>query len=136
MKNLSFIYTFLLLLFPAGIFAQATGSISGTVKDKNTQELLVGATVLLEGTGFGAVADIDGRFIIKNIPPKSYNLKVQMIGYEPFTLFNIVITSGNIQNLNIELQPTVIETEEVVITRRNFGKKSETPLSVQNLSSE
>lgn len=136
MKNLYLVYTILLLIFPTILFAQATGTISGTVKDKNTQEALIGATVLLEGTGLGAVVDIEGQFNIKNIPPKSYNLKVQMIGYEPFILYNIVINSGNIQTYNIEMLPVETVTEEVVITKRNFGKKSETPLSVQNLSAE
>src|SRR5688572_2857286 len=103
MKNLYIIYTLLLLLFPATIFAQVTGNISGTVKDKNTQEPIIGATVLLEGTGLGAVVDTDGQFIIRKIAPKSYNLKVQMICYEPLTLFNIVINSGNIQTYNIEM---------------------------------
>ncbi|RYD74427.1 MAG: carboxypeptidase-like regulatory domain-containing protein, partial [Sphingobacteriales bacterium] len=137
MKNFLFYLNIILIsILPATLFAQATGSISGTVKDKNTQELLFGATVLLEGTGFGAVADVDGSFQIKNIPPKSYNLKVQLLGYEPLTIFNIVVTSGNVKTFNLELQSVETKVDEVVITKRNFGKKTETPLSVQSLSAE
>ncbi|MFN9582679.1 MAG: carboxypeptidase-like regulatory domain-containing protein, partial [Bacteroidota bacterium] len=67
--------------------AQNTGIIAGEVRDKSTQEALIGATVLLEGTSLGAQTDASGKFKIASIPPKSYNLKVQYVGYQTKTLF-------------------------------------------------
>ncbi|MFN4084210.1 MAG: TonB-dependent receptor [Bacteroidia bacterium] len=119
-----------------GVFAQKTGTITGVVKDKNTQELLTGASLILEGTNIGSTTDENGRFKIINIPPKTYNLKVQYIGYKPKTLFNLVVTTGNILNYNIELEPEGKNLNEVVVQSRSFGKKTETPLSVQSLTQE
>jgi hypothetical protein len=118
--------------------AQNTGSISGKVQDKNTQELLIGASVFLEGTNLGALTDADGRFSLKGIPPKSYNLKIQYVGYVTKTVFNIVVTTGNIQTFNIDLEPESKSLNEVVVKTKtkNFGKKTETPLSIQNLTAE
>lgn len=116
--------------------AQQTGTITGVVKDKTTQESLVGATVLLEGTTIGTATDVDGNFKITNIPVKSYNLRVQYVGYQTYILYNIVVTSGNVLNFSLELEPFVTETKEVEVVNRSFGKKLETPLSVQNLTVE
>lgn len=128
------VITFFILTEPA--LAQNTGEIFGTVKDKNTQELLVGVTVQLEGTQIGAVTDIDGRFKIKEITPASYNIRVVYLGYVGQTLYNIVVTSGNSNELNIQLDPSSQDLKEVKITANTFGKKLESPLSIQSLSAE
>jgi hypothetical protein len=120
--------------------AQSTGRLTGIIRDKNTQELLVGVSVLLEGTNppVGAASDAQGRFRIDDIPTGSYNIKATYIGYEPLTKFNIVISSGNATTLNFDLQPADTELDEVTVT---FNKSirvatAETPLSIQSLSSE
>lgn len=134
MKHIITTFGFLLVALIAQ--SQNTGIITGKVTDAKTQEPLIGATVLLEGTTLGAQTDVDGKFRIASIPPKSYNLKVQYVGYQPKSVFNIVVTTGNILNYNIELDADNKELDEVVIKTRTFGKKTETPLSVQSLTSE
>lgn len=133
-----FSYVILFACLPNVLFAQNTGSISGKVQDKNTQELLIGASVFLEGTNLGALTDAEGRFLIKGIIPKSYNLKIQYVGYVTKTVFNIVVTTGNIQTFTIDLEPESKSLNEVVVKTKtkNFGKKTETPLSIQNLTAE
>lgn len=131
-----FALLYLLLGGSFGGFAQNTGTITGTVRDKNTQEPLIGATVSLGGTALGTQTDVDGKFKLANIPANSYNIKVQYLGYQTKELFNVVITSGNIQTFNIELESESKSLSEVVIQTRTFGKKSETPLSVQSLTAE
>ena len=123
---------FSIVLITQAIYAQSKGIITGVIKDKFTQELLTGATILLEGTSFGAQSDLEGKFKIIGITPGSYNIKLQYLGYQQKTLFNVVVTSGNIQTFNIELEPEKFGLTEVVVQRRTFGKKTETPLSVQN----
>ncbi len=117
-------------------FSQSTGLIFGTVKDKNTQEVLIGVTLQLEGTQLGAVTDPDGRFKIENISPGSYNIRVNFLGYVSQTLFNIVVTSGNSNELNIQLETSSQNLKEVQITENTFGKRLESPLSIQSLSAE
>lgn len=127
--------TLFVLIF-SQLHAQNVGQISGSVKDKNSQEMLIGATVLLEGTNYGAQTDLDGRFQMKGITTKSYNLKIQFVGYQSKTIYNLVVTTGNILNVTIELEPELKNLNELVIKSRTFGKKTETPLSIQSLSAE
>jgi outer membrane receptor for ferrienterochelin and colicin len=125
-------------IFSQSIFAQ-TGTITGTARDKQTQEALIGATIKIEGTNLGAATDLDGKFRIQGIPPKSYNVTMSYLGYEPITRYNVVVTVGNDQSLNFEMQPTTgSQLNEVVVEVSRSVKvaSSETPLSVQNLTIE
>ena len=134
----SFVITIYLLgiICPLFLHAQKTGNIIGVVKDKNTQETLVGVAAALEGTTLSAATDLDGKFKITGIAPGSYNLKFSFIGYQSQTIFNIVVTTGNDNILAVELEPATENLKEVTVTSNTFGKRTETPLSVQSLSAE
>lgn len=134
----SFVITIYLLgiICPLFLHAQKAGNIIGVVKDKNTQETLVGVAAALEGTTLSAATDLDGKFKITGIAPGSYNLKLSFIGYQSQTIFNIVVTTGNDNILAVELEPATENLKEVTVTSNTFGKRTETPLSVQSLSAE
>ncbi len=127
---------FLLQLSVQG-FSQ-NGVLIGNIRDKLSQEALIGATIILEGTNIGAATDLEGNFRIESIPPKSYNIKASYLGYLSQTKFNIIITNGNAAVLNFELESDKTELDEVVIKENKSIKIAsvETPLSIQNLSSE
>ena len=71
--------TAILFLFSSEVLAQSL-SISGKVIDKNSQEPVIGASVLIEGTSNGTITDLDGNFMLSNVPSKG-NLVVSYIGY-------------------------------------------------------
>jgi outer membrane receptor for ferrienterochelin and colicin len=130
--------SFFLLCISLPVFAQ-TGSITGTVTDKTNQQPAEGASLQLYNTPLGTTADSTGRFRISGIPVKTYNLVVTKLGYKPFTLFNIVVNSGNENTFSIELEPVAASLSEVVVTANKRTAKAaslETPLSVQRLTTE
>ena len=55
------------LLFTGSLISQTTGKISGIVKDADTDEPLIAANVIVQGTAFGAATDLDGSYYIINI---------------------------------------------------------------------
>ena len=126
------------LLAPLVVFAQPAATLTGLVRDRATQEPLIGASVSLENTALGTAADVEGRFRITNIPPGNYNVRVQAVGYAPLTRFNISLTSGNAATLVLEPEPTAqqVGTVEVTASRAIRVATAETPLSVQRLTSE
>jgi len=120
-------------------YAQKTGSISGTILQKNTQQSLAGANINIGGTNLSAAADSTGRFRILNIPVKSYNLVISSVGFKTFTLYNIVVNSGNENVFTIELEQEAAELGEVIIKTNKKSVRAaslETPLSVQRLTTE
>ncbi len=120
------------------IQAQNTGSLTGSVKDRLTQEALIGVSIRLDGSNLGATTDDNGNFKVANIPPKSYNVVASYVGYTIQTKFNVVITTGNANQLNFELEPDSKFLGEVVVSENRSVRIAtmETPLSVQNLSVE
>ena len=132
-----FLHIVMMLLWGA-VAAQNTGVLVGTVRDKQTQELLVGVTIRLDGTELGALSDGQGNFRIANIPPRSYNVTANYLGYAPQTRFNIPITSGNTAQINFELETdaTSLGEVEIKVSRSVRVASVETPLSIQNLTTE
>ena len=63
------------------LFGGTTGKIAGRVIDGETKEPLYGANIIVEGTMYGAAADIEGKFIILRIPPGVYTVRATMMGY-------------------------------------------------------
>jgi hypothetical protein len=121
-------------------FAQNTGIIRGTVRDKNTQETLVGVVVALEGTQTGVSTDENGNFKLENIAVGSYNVVATLVGYQSLTKYNINVTSGNDQIVSFELAEETNTLQEVSLTAEKQRSAAVadiiTPLSVQSLSTE
>jgi hypothetical protein len=134
-----------LLLFAALLFgsffsvhAQNTGSISGIIVNKIDQKIITGATITI-GTK-KTISDSAGKFRFSQIPTGTYTIRFSSLGFNEASLFNILVNSGNENNLNIELEPSVNELKAVTVT--SGGRKTvkaatlETPLSVQRLTTE
>lgn len=115
---------------------QNYGQLSGYVKDAKTGEPLIGATVQLTDTQLGAVTDTDGFYRIQNIPAKTYTVQALYIGYQAETRYNVVVRSGGNPDVNFDLREEASELEGVVVMASPFEKLQETPLSIQQLSSE
>lgn len=90
------------------------GKISGVIIDKETQEELIGATVLMEGTTNGTSTDLDGSFTII-ADPGTYKLRVSYIGYDTKLVEDVVVKAGETTTLNIVLAESVGELEMVEV---------------------
>jgi len=109
---------FLILLAPFFIYSGTTGKLSGTIKDAQTGEPLVGANVIIEGTNFGAATNVNGEYVILNISPGRYNVKFSFIGYETTLMQNVSITVDQTTILEIKLNPQTIQVDEIIVTAR------------------
>ena len=121
------------------LFAQPKARITGTTIDKSSQQIIAGATVRIQNRNLSTTSDEKGRFEVKEITPGSVNLEVTAVGYQKFILSNLVVTTGNDIELQIELEQAINQLEGVVVSgRRNTARAAtlETPLSVQKLTTE
>ncbi len=66
-------------------FLTNAASIKGKITDAQTGQAIVDATILLEGTSYGSISDINGEYEITNVPDGKYTLQVHAIGYTSFS---------------------------------------------------
>lgn len=121
------------------VWTQTSGAISGTILDRNTQKPVIGASVEVQPSKTGTSTDSLGRFRITGLTPGSYSISITAIGFADKTLTNLVITSGNENNLNIELEPAGENLNEVVVSGKRATVRAtslESPLSIQRLTTE
>ena len=69
----------LLLFISANVFAQQQVTVTGNVKDEKG-EPIIGANVIVKGTGTGSVSNVDGDFSLVNVP-NGATLEISFIGY-------------------------------------------------------
>jgi len=58
-----------------------TGTISGSICDAKTGDVLIGAIVVVAGTERGAPTDINGEYVITSVLPGTYDLHASCTGY-------------------------------------------------------
>lgn len=69
------------LLYTAVAYAQNT--FKAIVKDGKTNDVLIGATALLQGTSKGAMADTSGLIVLNDIADGKQVIRFQYVGYKP-----------------------------------------------------
>ncbi len=106
---------FAALTLMAATASAQTGKLSGRVTDTNGQPL-IGASVLVVGTTYGAATDIDGVYNVLRIPPGTISVRVSSIGYQTQVVEGVQIASNTTTELDVTLQDEVVAGEEVVVT--------------------
>ena len=105
------------LVFPVYLYSQA-GTIKGKIIDAQTNEPLIGASVLIEGTTNGAAADLDGNYIIRNVEAGSYTLITSYVAYQSETRTGIVVKGNNEMTVDFLLHTDDINLQEVEVVAR------------------
>jgi outer membrane receptor for ferrienterochelin and colicins len=129
--------TFLSLLTMLLIYsAWAQNNFKAIIKDSETQELLVGATVTIKGTTHGATADVNGLIEIINIADGKQILEFRYIGYQPrVETFQFPLESTS--PIEILLTADTEEMEAIIITATRSSRTIEDiPTRVEAISGE
>ena len=103
-------------------------TISGTVCGQQNKEHIAYATVVVEGSGVGSVTNDKGVFVIENLSPGKYTLKVQCIGYADKTISLQI--DKNIYDLHILLDEMSLALNEVTVTSRRKQTDATTTYSI------
>lgn len=110
-------------------FAQEGKKITGHVVD-DTNEPLIGASILVIGTSTGVITDLDGNFNII-VPSGATALQISYVGYETVT---VPVPSGN--TVNVKMKSDAQMLSDVVVIGYGTQRKSDLTGSVSNVSSK
>ncbi|MEO5814184.1 MAG: SusC/RagA family TonB-linked outer membrane protein [Gemmatimonadaceae bacterium] len=99
----------------APAIAQSTGTISGTVTDRQSQRPLASVQVRVVGSSRGAQTDESGAYRISNVPSGTVQIAVQRIGYGPMSKAATIGTGGN-ATVDFALAVTATTLDVVTVT--------------------
>ena len=105
-------------------------TLQGTVKDAATGETLPGAGIYIQDLKTGAFTDLNGDYLIKELPRKKIIIQVSLVGYKTI-LETVDLTS--VTRKDFSLQIAVKEINEIVITGSSSAiekKRSPAPVSI------
>lgn len=116
--------------------ATAQNQLSALIKNADTREPLIGATVQIAGTSLGVSADENGHVTLSGIPDGSQTLVVRSLGFkEKSRAFTFPLSST--EPIEILLEATEEELEEVIITSTRISRNIEDiPTRVESISFE
>lgn len=126
----------LVLFIPFFAFPQTAtqGRIRGYVFDAQTKEPLPFVNVVLEGDKkVGAITNDDGFFVLPNVNPGTYTLKVSLIGYETFTK-QVTVVANRVINERISLKTSTQFLGEVEINAQKIEAQTKIQTGVISLN--
>lgn len=109
------------------IYAGNTGKIAGKVLDRETREPIPFANVIVEGTQLGAATNLNGEFVILNVPPGVYTVTASVVGYQKKSITDVRVNVDFTTRLefqltqgSIDLPPVVVQGERNPLIRQDL----------------
>ncbi len=107
-------------------------TLKGRVKDKETGEPLIGATVYIEELSEGYATNINGRFFI-HMPPGRYNTFFNCLGMQEEHYDLQIYSSGE---LNVDMEKKLIPINEVTIKAQQYDKVRSMSMGFEHLTAK
>lgn len=117
------------IFFAVNVMAQNKITVKGTVVDE-TNEPLIGVSVVVKGTTVGAVTDFDGHYNLSNISEEA-SLVFSMVGFE----VQEVSVKGKSQ-IDITLREDLKALDELIVIGYGTAKKSDLTSSISSVKGE
>ena len=113
MQKIKWFLVFIFMCSVSALWAQNV-SFRGTITEKGSAEPLTGVNVYFKGTTLGTATDKNGRFIIRNVKPGTYEVVISSMGYQRFRK-KITLSEKETQ-FDYSLEKTNSSLGEVVVT--------------------
>lgn len=116
-KRITFMLFYLCVCI--GMATAQTSTVQGIVTSADDGEPIVGASVMVLETSLGTITDIDGKFVISNVPHDAKAVRISFVGMQTQTL---PIKKGSM--LRVMLRSDSELLEEVMVVAFGTQKKS------------
>ena len=118
----------ILIMFSLPLKAQ-NGRVSGCITDSDGLPV-IGASILVKGTTNGIISDLDGIYVLENVPMES-TLIYSFVGYDTQ---NIVYKGQS--TIDVQLKTSAIALDEVVAIGYEVKKKSVVTGAISSIDSD
>ena len=94
-------------------------NIRGVVLDKLSQTPIIGATIVVQNSTKQVQTDNSGNYLLTDMAPDRYEIKVSFSGYKEVIIPNVIVTSGKEVILDITMEDEFNKLNEVVVKASN-----------------
>jgi hypothetical protein len=109
--------------------ASARGRITGRVVDGASGQGVADAQIAVVGTTMGARTDLDGRYILLNVPFGTYSLVAKRLGYQPKQFDKVPVTTTDATIVNFTIGTAAVNLQSVVV-RAAVGERTSNQASL------
>lgn len=121
------------LLFSVLTTQLSAQSIMGVVTDEYN-EPIPGVGVIIQGGNNATTTNFDGVYTFSNLSAGTYSLSFEMLGYEE-KVVAVDVTAGNTSTLNVQLNPSLNQLDEIVIVGYGVQRREDLTGSIVSLDS-
>jgi iron complex outermembrane receptor protein len=115
--------------------AGPTGTITGRVVDSTSQQPVISANVVVEGTGRGTVTRNDGGFTIAGVSAGTHRVRVSRIGYSPFAR-EVDVPAGGTVNVQFAILTAATQLSQMVVVGYGTQRREAITGSVATVRAE
>ncbi|WP_440432636.1 SusC/RagA family TonB-linked outer membrane protein [Prevotella sp.] len=133
-KKLTFLLAALFMCMQAALAQDTWPTITGVVVTADDGDPIMGVSVSAVGTKESFITDINGNFVIKNLPASVKTLRVSCVGMETQTLVIAKLKIGKKNKIVLKTDKSLID--EVVVTGLYTRKKESFTGSSQTYKAE
>lgn len=119
-----------LLILSANALSQS-GTVRGTLYEQENGEVIPFTYVFLDSTDYGVISNGEGVFVITNIPPGDYTLKVESVAFA-FYSQEVSVTADGITTLQVYLEDKGQELKEAVVNAERTERATDVRMSVSS----
>ncbi len=108
-------------------------TVHGKIVDASNGEVLIGATVLAEGTTKGAMADLDGNYSFK-LEPGTYTIKCRYVSYKDQSITSVKLAPGEVKRIDFTMTSAENALGEIVIEAEQVRNTDASLITMQRQS--
>jgi len=121
-------------IFAITININAQSKIQGIVFDKSTHKILPFVNIYIPEQHKGTLSDLNGAFLLKNLHKGKLQIQFSFVGYE--TIIKTLLLNNKDTLLKIEMKPTVLQTEEVVVSGGAYATEHDNAIKIVMLKTK
>ncbi|MDP4115524.1 MAG: TonB-dependent receptor [Bacteroidota bacterium] len=136
MKKMLLLMSVMLFVSSSFMFAGTTGKLTGKIIDGKTKEPLPFVNVIIVGTNLGAATDVNGNYVILNIPPGNYKVRIQYVGYQTLEMEKVPISVDLTTTRDFEIFESAVQMETIVVQGKLEVIKKDVTSSQSTISAD